>query len=43
MITIALNLTGKIVGRSELLPVVVFHDEIGFAFLDGPQRREAAL
>jgi hypothetical protein len=23
----------------ELLPVVVFHDEIGFAFLDGPRLR----
>ena len=27
---------------SELLPVVVLHDEIGFAFFDGPRRREAA-
>jgi hypothetical protein len=25
-----------------LLPVVVLHDEIGFAFLDRPGRREAA-
>jgi hypothetical protein len=27
---------------SELLPVVVLHDEIGFAFFNGPGRREAA-
>ena len=27
----------------ELLPVVVLHDEIRFAFLDRPGRREAAL
>ena len=26
----------------ELLPVVVLHDEIGFAFFNGPGRREAA-
>ena len=26
----------------ELLPVVVLHDEIGFAFLNRPGRREAA-
>jgi hypothetical protein len=25
----------------EPLPVVVLHDEIRFAFLDGPRRREA--
>jgi hypothetical protein len=25
----------------ELLPVVVLHDEIRFAFFDGPGRREA--
>jgi hypothetical protein len=26
----------------ELLPVIVLDDEIGFAFLDDPRRREAA-
>ena len=35
------RLTLKLV-LGELLPVVVVHDEIRFAFLDRPGRREAA-
>jgi hypothetical protein len=29
--------------RTELLAVTVLYDEIRFAFLDGPGRREAAI